>query len=73
MTATFVVPLIVREAAPGTAQRLNPVFPINGDDHVMATQFAGSVAVRELGEVVGSLKERAFEVVGALDVLIAGV
>lgn len=73
LNTRFVVPLIRRDAAPTAAQRLNPVFSISGAQHVMVTQFAAAVEVRELGEIVGSLTDRAFEVIGALDVLISGV
>ena len=39
----------------------------------MVTQFAAAVHVRQLGDIVGSLGERALEIVSALDVLITGV
>lgn len=69
----LVVPLIPADHAPTPAQRLNPMFTIGGQNHVMVTQFAAAVHRRELGEVVSSLRERSFEIVGALDVLISGV
>lgn len=61
------------EDIPERARRLNPMFEIDGRDLVMFTQFAAAVQVRELGEVVASLREKSFEIVGALDVLISGV
>ena len=73
LNTRFVVPLVPREAAPIPAHRLNPVFSIGGRDHVMVTQFAAAVERRELADVVFSLRDRSFEVVGALDVLITGV
>ena len=68
----FVVPLVpIDEAMP--AKRLNPVFNIEGRDHVMLTEAAAAVRARELGEVVTSLAGHSFEITGALDVLISGV
>ncbi|MEP7130344.1 MAG: CcdB family protein [Sphingomicrobium sp.] len=69
----FVVPLVPRSGAPKVAQRLNPVFEIGGGSYVMLTQAAGAVRRRQLGAVVGSLGARAFEITGALDVLVSGV
>jgi toxin CcdB len=69
----FVVPLVPRSEAPTLAQRLNPAFEIGGGSYVMLTQAAGAVRRRELGAVVGSLSASAFEVTGALDVLVSGV
>jgi toxin CcdB len=73
LNTRLVAPLILREIAPPPARRLNPVFDIDGREHVMVTQFAAAVHVRELGGIVTSLRERSFEIVAALDVLISGV
>ena len=69
----FVVPLVPVQDAPKVAQRLNPVFKIDGEGYVMLTQAASAVRLRELGPKVASLPEHAFEITGALDVLISGV
>lgn len=69
----FVVPLVARREAPAPAPRLNPVFAIEGEGHVMLTEAAGAVSRRALGEVVATLANRSFEITGALDVLISGV
>jgi toxin CcdB len=69
----FVVPLVPRTHAPKVAQRLNPIFRIDGENFVMLTQAAAAVRRRELGAVVASFAERSFEITGALDVLIGGV
>lgn len=73
LNTRLVVPLMPRAHAPAAAQRLNPIFSVAGGEHVMVTQFAASVHRRELGEIVASLRERSFEIVGALDVLVSGV
>lgn len=73
LNTRLAVPLLPRDSAPAPAQRLNPIFVIGGRDHVMVTQFAAAIHRRELGEAIASLKDRSFEVVGALDVLLSGV
>ena len=55
------------------AHRFNPVFSIDGAEHVMDTQFVSAVERRELGAVVVLLADRSFEITDALDVLISGV
>jgi toxin CcdB len=73
LNTRFVVPMIPEEDAPRPAQRLNPIFAIANRQHVMLTQFAAAVQLGELGERVESLRDRAFEIMGALDVLLTGV
>ena len=55
------------------ARRLNPIFEIDGREYALLTQAAAAVRRAELGEVIGSLAGRSFEITGALDVLISGV
>ena len=69
----FVVPLVPRANAPKIAARLNPVFQIGEEDLVMLTQAAAAVRRAELGPAKASLAERAFEITGAIDVLVTGV
>ena len=68
-----VVPLIPRARAPKVAGRFNPVFTIDGQDLVMTTQFIGAVERNQLGEVVVSLADHSYEIIGAIDVLTGGV
>ena len=69
----FVVPLTLRQGGAPPASRLNPIFTVAGREYVMRTQFASTVERRLLGEVVASLDDHSFEIVGAIDMLIAGV
>jgi toxin CcdB len=69
----FVVPLLPEGEAPIAAHRLNPRFEIEGAPHVMMTQYAGAVEVRELGSRVTSLPSSEYEIDNALDLLISGV
>lgn len=73
LNTRLVVPLMPLDRAPAQAQRLNPVMSVADREVVMVTQFAAAVHVRELGAVVGSLRDRSSEIVGALDVLVSGV
>lgn len=73
LATRFVVPLLPLDQAPAPAARLNPVFDIAGKRHVMVTQFAAAVHVRELGDRVASLSGAHETVTAALDLLITGV
>jgi len=73
METRFVVPVAPVVSAPRVAQRLNPIFTIQGKDCVLLTQAGAAVRRRELGPVLASLADCAFEITGALDVLISGV
>jgi len=72
LNTRFVVPLLPQTLAPLPAARLNPMFEIDGVAFVMATQFASSVRLLELGEAVASFAEREHEILNALDMLITG-
>jgi toxin CcdB len=73
LQSRLVVPLVPKDSAPRAARRLNPIFEIGEVQHVMLTQFAGTIDRRQLGDVVTSLADRSFEITDALDVLITGV
>ena len=68
----FVVPLLPAEKAPRPAERLNPVLRIGGGTYVMATQFAATVGVNELTDLIGSLEREEFVIANALDMLLTG-
>ena len=73
LSTRLVVPLIPREQGPPQVARLNPLLSLEGGEFIMATQLAAAVLTHDLGPVVASLRERSFEIVGALDVLFSGV
>lgn len=73
LNTRFVVPLLQLDAAPKPARVLNPVLEIDGAPHVMATQFASAVLVRELGPRVVSLADGDTAIDNALDLLLTGV
>ncbi|WP_176593479.1 CcdB family protein [Sphingobium sp. EM0848] len=72
LNTRLVVPLLPIGEAPKAAIRLNPIFDVEGERLVMVTQFAASVPVRELGEVVQSLSPKQDAISAALDMLIVG-
>jgi toxin CcdB len=69
----FVLPLTPRTHVQQVAQRLNPIFEIDGREYLLLTQAAAAVRRAELGAVIASLADRSFEITAALDVLIGGV
>jgi len=72
LNTRFVVPLLPAREAPKPAARLNPLFELDGETHVMLTQFAAAIPVAELGERVASLRDRDTVILNALDMLISG-
>jgi len=72
LNTRFVVPLLPLEDAPRPAARLNPVFGIGEEQLMMATQYAATMTVRELGEKITSLAQEEDAIGAALDMLISG-
>lgn len=72
LNTRVVVPLLPESSGLSPAQRLNPVFGIDGQQVVMATQYMAAVPEGELRSRVGSLAERQDEISAALDMLFLG-
>lgn len=72
LDTSVVVPLLPPNIAPLPARRLNPIFRIDGKDHVMVTQFISAVTASELRAVEGNLSRHHDEIVAALDMLFQG-
>lgn len=72
LNTRVVVPLLPKSSAPFPAQRLNPVFSINGLEVVMATQYMAAVPESELLFCSGSLAEQQDDIAAALDMLLLG-
>lgn len=72
LNTRIVIPLMPLLSAPKPAARLNPIFEINGEQYVMATQFASAVPLGELGKPVANLEPRFEEITVALDMLFQG-
>ncbi len=72
LNTRMVVPLLAPAHAPLPAQRLNPVFDIDGHPHVMVTQFMAAVPSVALGTVCGNLGKQADQITAAIDMLMQG-
>ncbi|WP_327752834.1 CcdB family protein [Sphingobium sp. SJ10-10] len=72
LNTRLVVPLLPIDQAPKPAIRLNPIFDVEGERLMMVTQFAASVPLRELGEIIHSLSPEQDAVSAALDMLFIG-
>jgi toxin CcdB len=57
---------------PQPIRDLHPVFTIDGDRYLLATQLLSAVPRRELGRHVGNLEAHRDAVTKALDVLLTG-
>lgn len=68
----LVVPLVPARTAQKLS-RLHPVFEIEGQHHIMATQLASAVDARELGARIASLADRRHDILNAVDMLLTGV
>lgn len=67
-----VIPLILPDQAPQPAQRLNPIFEINGKEMILVTQYIGSVDGKLLTQPIAKLSEHFDEITNALDMLFQG-
>lgn len=67
----FVVPLLPVGTAE-KASRLHPIFSIDGQDLIMATQLASAVNNHDLGKLVSHLRNHHDRIIAALDMLISG-
>ena len=68
----FVVPLLKIAEMTKRVPRLNPVFQIDDEEFVMATQGAATIPARMIGLRVTSLSDRHDTIVAALDMLLTG-
>jgi len=73
LNTRVVVPLMPVNAAPSPAKRLNPVFDIHNERHVMVTQFLSAVPVSILKTPISSYELHDEEITGALDMLTTGI
>lgn len=72
LNTRIVVPLLPEAVAPRPANRLNPVFQIEGAAHVMVTQFLSAVPKTMLGSCRGTLAAETATITAALDMLTHG-
>ena len=72
LSTRVVVPLIRRDAMI-VAQRLHPIFTIEGLEVVMATADLAAIRRTDLGDRTGSLADRRANIIAAVDFLITGI
>lgn len=72
LNTRIVVPLLPITDAPRPARILNPVFDVQGERLVMATQFLAAVPAAMLKIPVANLANRHDEIVAAIDFLMQG-
>jgi toxin CcdB len=72
LTTRVVVPLLPEAEFPAAATRLNPIFEIGGQRHMLIVQSIATVPRRELRDVVASLKDSHDTILAAIDLLLTG-
>nr|WP_111298487.1 CcdB family protein [Paracoccus saliphilus] len=72
LNTRIVVPLLPLSEAPAPARRLNPVFEIGAEPHVMVTQFLAAIPRTLLRGPVTTLEDRDSEIMAALDMALTG-
>ncbi len=72
LNTRVVVPLLPQNSAPAVAKRLNPVFDIEGEAAVMATQFLAAVPQKILKNRRTNLADCHNDIIAALDMVIHG-
>ena len=72
LNTRIVVPLLPLSGAPEPAKRLNPVFEIGSEPHVMVTQFLAAVPRALLRSPVSNLADQDSEIMAALDMVLVG-
>lgn len=72
LNTRVVVPLLPKSSAPLPARRLNPVFEVEEQEVLMATQFMAAVPEAELRVGIGSLAGQQHAISAALDMLFLG-
>jgi toxin CcdB len=72
LNTRVVAPLLLPEAAPKPAQRLNPAFEIEGTAAILVTQYLAAVPASVLGSPVGTLRVEQDRITAAVDMLFQG-
>jgi toxin CcdB len=72
LATRVVVPLLPETAFHAAAERLNPVFEIDGRRFVLLVQSIATLPRRELRGAVASLKDQRDTILAAIDFLLSG-
>jgi toxin CcdB len=69
LASRVVIPLVRLNEFGLPLKKLNPVFPIDGIDHAMATSDIAGIPTKDLGRRIGNLVTHHHEIKGAIDFL----
>ncbi|MGH8815708.1 MAG: CcdB family protein [Achromobacter pestifer] len=72
ITTRLVMPLVQVEEVPNRNRRLNPIVEFEGDQYALPPQQLSAVLAVDLSRPKGSLKNRADDIVTAIDVVLYG-
>lgn len=72
LNTVVVAPLWPAEDAPAPAQRLNPIFEIEGVKCVLLTQYMAAIPRSVCKDFIGAMAHRAGEIMNAVDMVIGG-
>ena len=67
-----VIPLLIRTAKPIPVRRLTPILPVDGVDHILATQLISAVPKAILKHPIDNLRHHFAAITGAIDMLFQG-
>ena len=67
LASRVVIPLVRRDRFGLPMKKLNPVFAINGVDHVLATSDIAGIPLKVLGQRAGTLGAHRLEIKAAID------
>ena len=73
LATRFVAPLVPIARAPEARARLNPIFHVIGEKHMLVTQFATAIRCSELRTPIDSLATYRLDIVAAFDMLLTGI
>lgn len=73
LSTRIVAPLLPEPEAPRPADRLNPVFILEGTRYVLLPQFMAAVPLADLGKTAGSLAAEHDRIKAAVDMVFDGV
>ncbi len=69
LATRLVIPLVKLEHFGPPMKKLNPVFTIEGEEHVLATSEIAGIPIKALGRRAGTLHARSPEIKGSIDFL----
>lgn len=73
LNTRVVAPLLPKDSAPRPAAHLNPVFTIDGVEHVLVTQFLSAVPKSLLRSPKDTLSDQADRITRAVDMVFQGI